>query len=205
MKFIKKIPITDQSIKKQLVFDGWTKVKEPSSLWQYILISIPLMLCSIFIYLILIFNINQSIYKYFDIQGGLWLTLRNINMFSLLFLLEVYIFTLAHELIHLLFIPNALKSDKICLGITPFYGFVYTSEQILKYKFLISSIMPFFILSIILPVLLNFLGFLTINACLLCLLNAFGSSVDLLNIVLICMQVPNKSMLINNGFETYYK
>lgn len=103
MKFIKKIPITDQSIKKQLLFDGWTKVKEPSSLWQYILISIPLMLCSIFIYLMLIFNINQSIYKYFDIQSGLFLTLRNINIFSIPFLLEVYIFTIAHELIHYLF------------------------------------------------------------------------------------------------------
>lgn len=205
MKFIKKIPTADQSLKKQLLSYGWTIVKEPSNIWKSILVSIPLMFFSISIYLMLIFNINQIIYKYFDIQSGLFLTLRNINIFSIPLLLEVYIFTIAHELIHLLFIPNALKSDNVYLGITPFYGFVYTSEQISKYRFLISSIMPFFILSIILPVLLNFFGFLTINTCLLCLLNALGSSVDLLNIILICIQVPNKSMLINNGFETYYK
>lgn len=41
--------------------------------------------------------------------------------------------------------------------------------------------------------------------CLLCVINAYGSCVDLLNIVLISVQVPKDSYIKMNGAETYYR
>jgi hypothetical protein len=39
----------------------------------------------------------------------------------------------------------------------------------------------------------------------LVIFNAMASSVDILNLILIMFQVPPKSFIINNGFETYYR
>lgn len=39
----------------------------------------------------------------------------------------------------------------------------------------------------------------------LCLLNAMGGCVDLLNMFFIGIQVPKGGIIINNGHETYYK
>ncbi|MGV8906228.1 MAG: DUF3267 domain-containing protein, partial [Acetobacterium sp.] len=110
-----------------------------------------------------------------------------------------------HEFLHACFIPNVLKSDKIYWGINGFFGFVFTTEKIKKGRFLIISIMPFILLSVILPLILNILGLLNGYIILLCLINAMGSSVDCLNMCLIAIQVPNGSHIMNNGFETYFK
>ncbi|VYU37450.1 hypothetical protein [Clostridium tertium] len=39
----------------------------------------------------------------------------------------------------------------------------------------------------------------------LCVINAMGSSVDCLNILLILKQVPKNSYIVSNGSETYFK
>lgn len=202
MKFIKNIPEEDDLLKIKLLNNDWHILKEPSSIKNSILISIPLMLFLAFIYLRLIAYINPNIYVFFDIKRKLFSTLRSID---LPFLISFYIFTLIHEFIHLIFIPNAFKSDKVYIGIKLTYGFVYTSEEIIKSRFIILVIMPFLILSIIAPIVLNMLDLLSINICLLGLFNAIGSSVDLLSIILVVTQVPNKSILRSNGIRTYFK
>ncbi|MDI2882308.1 metalloprotease family protein [Clostridioides difficile] len=73
-----------------------------------------------------------------------------------------------------------------------------------KCRFLIVSIMPFVLLSIILSILLNILGVISEYTILLCLINALGSCVDLLNICLISIQVPSKYYIKINRFETYF-
>lgn len=204
MKYTKYLPKTDKNLSNQLVTDGWKKIKEPSNLTLATLISIPFMiLCSI-IFLGLIFYINPDYKNFFKFSDSISFTIK-INLKTFLFLVGIYSFTLLHELIHAVFIPNALKSDKVYFGVRLLYGFVYTNEKISKFSFIIVSIMPFIILSIIFPILLNTFGLLNNYILFLCLLNTLGSSVDFLNIFLILTQVPNKSYLITNGFETYFK
>ncbi|WP_338558707.1 DUF3267 domain-containing protein [Paraclostridium sordellii] len=204
MKYTKYLPKTDKNLSNQLLTDGWKKIKEPSNLTLATLISIPFMLFCSIIFLGLIFYINPDFKNFFKFSDSISFTIK-INLKTLLFLVGIYSFTLLHELIHAVFIPNALKSDKVYFGVLLLYGFVYTNEKISKLRFVIVSIMPFIILSIIFPILLNTFGLLNNYILFLCLLNALGSSVDFLNIFLILTQVPNKSYLIINGFETYFK
>ena len=51
---------------------------------------------------------------------------------------------------------------------------------------------------------LRIFGLLNGFVCLLCLINAGGSCVDLLNIILIAIQVPKDSYIVNSGVETYF-
>ncbi|MBS6022445.1 MAG: DUF3267 domain-containing protein [Paeniclostridium sordellii] len=204
MKYTKYLPKTDKNLSNQLLTDGWKKIKEPSNLTLATLISIPFMLFCSIIFLGLIFYINPDYKNFFKFSDSISFTIK-INLKTFLFLVGIYLFTLLHELIHAVFIPNALKSDKVYFGVRLLYGFVYTNEKISKFRFIIVSIMPFIILSIIFPILLNTFGLLNNYILFLCLLNALGSSVDFLNIFLILTQVPNKSYLIINGFETYFK
>lgn len=204
MKYTKYLPKTDKNLSNQLLTDGWKKIKEPSNLTLATLISIPFMLFCSIIFLSLIFYINPDFKNLFKFSDSIRFTIQ-INLKTLLFLAGIYLFTLLHELIHAIFIPNALKSDKVYFGVRLLYGFVYTTEKISKFRFIIVSIMPFIILSIIFPILLNAFGLLNNYILFLCLLNALGSSVDFFNIFLILTQVPNKSYLIINGFETYFK
>jgi hypothetical protein len=115
------------------------------------------------------------------------------------------VFNVIHEFLHACFIPNVLKSDKTYWGYNGFIGFVYTTEKIKKGRYLIISIMPFILLSVLLPFILNILGWLNGYTIFLCLINAVGSCVDCLNICLVAIQVPKGSYIVSNGLETYFK
>ena len=109
-----------------------------------------------------------------------------------------------HELLHAVFIPGFLKSGKTFFGFNGLFGFVFTTESIKKARFLIISVMPFIILSIVLPIVLNAFQLLNGFTVFLCLVNAAGSCVDFLNVALILFQVPDGNIIVSNGFETYY-
>lgn len=65
-------------------------------------------------------------------------------------------------------------------------------------------IAPFMTISIILPLFLGVLGLMNGFIFFLVIFNAMASSVDVLNLVLILFQTPANSVIITNGFETYY-
>lgn len=109
-----------------------------------------------------------------------------------------------HELIHAAFIPNITKSDKTFWGLNGLFGFVFTTEPINKGRFLIISCMPFLLLSFCALPIAYLCGFLNTYTFLLFFINAAGSCVDFLNIILIIFQVKGNRAIINNGFETYY-
>ena len=118
---------------------------------------------------------------------------------------------LLHELIHAIFIPNFLSSNKTALGITYFGGFVYSEDVISKKRFILSLLAPFVLLSIILPGILDALGLLNPTSSLFIqtfyfiLLNAAGSCVDVFSVILILTQAPADSYLTCNGMKTYWK
>lgn len=204
MRYIKKIPPVDKELGKELISDGWTKLKEPSNLIISILLSVPFMFINAAISIVIAYYLYPPLNELLKSEQDPSFSIT-INLFSLIYVAIIFAFMTVHEFLHACFIPNGLKSDKTYWGINCFIGFVFTTEKIKKGRFLIISIMPFILLSVILPFILNVLGLLNGYSILLCLMNATGSCVDCLNICLIAIQVPNGSHIINNGVETYFK
>ncbi|HZK54807.1 MAG TPA: DUF3267 domain-containing protein [Desulfosporosinus sp.] len=204
MRYINKIPPADKELGNELISQGWAKLKEPSNLGISILLSTPFMFINGAISMVIAFFLYPPVKELLYSEQVPSLSFE-VNITSLIYVLIIFIFMAVHELIHACFIPNGLRSDKTYWGINGLFGFVFTSEKIKKGRFLIISIMPFIILSVILPFILNSLGLLNGYTILLCLINATGSCVDCLNMCLVAIQIPNGSYIVNNGFETYFK
>jgi len=198
MKYVKKIPSTDKDLRNSLLNEGWNEIKGPSNLLSATLMSIPFMILSgLICYFILL--------QFTDLFANI-LSTRSFSInIRLDYILFAFLLILSHELIHAAFIPDFLKSDDIYFGIRPWGGFVYTTQKLGKARFLLISVAPFVIISVTLPIVLGLLNLLSGVIAALILLNALASSVDMLSSLLILFQVPNGAMIVNNGFETYYK
>lgn len=202
MKFVRKIPATDKKLSKKLVADGWTKIKEPKNLFTAILASIPFIIINGILAIFIIIQFYNPIVNIMDKQSFSIV----IDIFDIIyFVIGLLILIIVHELIHMIFIPHFIKSDKVCWGITLNGGFVATTEKILKSRFIIISTMPMIILSIFLPIILGVCNVLNGFIVFLIIFNAMASSVDILNLFLIVFQAPKNSYILSNGFETFIK
>lgn len=200
MKLRKKLPQSDPILHVELINNGWIPMKEPKNLISAILLSIPLMIVASMISIGVI-NIFSSIFlrDFGFSSGAITITIK----FSIILWLALLM--IIHELLHLMFIPNFMKSEKTFVGLTLLGAFVITEEEISKSRYIFITVAPFIILSIILPLILSVVGLLTTTLKILVLLNAMGSSVDLLNLLLIMKQVPKHATLTCNGPNTYWK
>lgn len=203
MKYTKNKPKTDQKLSEQLRKDAWNQIREPKGFVAAFMASLPFMLIGVCItYLVTIPFYNSDSFKHFFINGFS----ITVDLTSLpIGLVAMYLFIVAHKMLHAVAIPNFLKSEKTFWGLSLQGGFVFSTEVMSKRRFYLISILPLCVLSIILPLVLGFLGLLTPFMFFLILINSMGSSIDLLNIALIAFQVPTGSKIINNGFETFYK
>jgi len=204
MRYVKKIPPTDKDLSNKLISTRWTKLKEPSNLGIATLLSLPFIFINGAISMFIAYYLYSPLKELLNSKQDFSFSFT-VNLFTLIYFVIILVFMAIHEFFHACFIPNILKSDKTYWGINIFYGFVFTTEKIKKGRFLIISIMPLILLSVIFPFILNILGWLNSYTILLCLINAMGSCVDCLNICLVAIQVPNGSYILNNGFETYFK
>jgi hypothetical protein len=204
MNYSKNLPSIDIAISKKLSDEGWMKLKEPSSLSAMFLVSLPFMVINGLITGGLIYLLYQPMREFFrgDVDMSFTVT---INVFSLVYILGFVVFITLHELIHAIFIPNIFRSNKTLWGIIGLGVFIYTSEIISKRRFIMISIMPYVVLSLLFPLILLILGGLNGYTILLCLINAMGSSVDFLNVYLILTQVPDNASILANGRETYFR
>ena len=199
MKIIKKLPDLNESLHKELIDSGWKILKEPGSLVGAIILSIPFMIINLFIAIVVLGTISTISFEEFGFTPDSFSITINLGM--IIALIAVIII---HELLHLVFIPNFTRSSKTFVGLTLHGGFVITEEEIAKSRYILISIAPFLIGSIILPFSLGIFGLLTPPVKLLVLLNAMASSVDILNLLLVLKQVPQNAILINNGPKTYW-
>ncbi|NLB21416.1 MAG: DUF3267 domain-containing protein [Clostridium sp.] len=204
MKFIREIPKADEAVTVKLEEEGWKPLKEPEGIQKATLYSLPFMLINSLIFTIMIYNIYPP-FKAFLNQDEFSINFNMNFVTVIVFIGTMYGFLSVHEFIHALFIPKILTSDKIFWGLTGSFGFVYTTEKMKRNRFLLVSIMPLLILSFILPLTLASLGLLNGFIIFLCLVNAGGSSVDILNMAIVGSQVPKDSYIVNNGFKTYFK
>ncbi|WP_163100380.1 DUF3267 domain-containing protein [Peribacillus alkalitolerans] len=200
MKIQNKLPKSNPSLHLELINDRWIPMKEPKNLTNAILLSIPLMIIAAIISIGVI-NIFSSIsLRDFGLTPNAITITINLSIIFLLVLLLIF-----HELLHLIFIPNFIKSEKTYVGFTLFGGFVITEEEISKSRYIFITIAPFLVISIIMPLILSLFGLLTTTLKFLIILNSMASSVDLLNLLLIIKQVPKNATLKSNGPKTYWK
>jgi len=200
VRFINKLPKSNPTVHLELINNKWMPLREPKNVISAILVSTPLMIIAALISIWIIKMISSISLNEFGFTQSKFEFTFNLNLIVWLFVLVVI-----HELIHLIFIPNFIKSEKTYVGMMLFGGFVITEEEISKSRYMIITIAPFVIISIILPLLLSMLGLLTTTMKFLIILNAMASSVDLLNLLLIMKQVPKKAIIKNNGPNTYWK
>ncbi|MEH7180211.1 DUF3267 domain-containing protein [Neobacillus vireti] len=200
MKIVTKFPKGNPGLYSDLIKSGWVPLKEPKNLISAILLSIPLMIVAAIISIGIINIFSSFSFGEFGLTSDSISININLGIIFWLFLLLIL-----HELLHLIFIPNFIQSEKTYTGLTFFGGFVITEEEISKSRYLFITIAPFMILSIIMPFLLGGLGLLTPTLKFLIILNSMASSVDILNLLLIIKQVPKHAILKNNGTNTYWK
>jgi hypothetical protein len=202
MRYISKIPQADPELREALLADGWKKIKEPSGLFFAFLLSIPFIIINASICYLALFLVNpshsQMVYDFLFSSDSWFFTIR----FD--YIIYVYLFIIAHEIIHLVFIPNFYRSEITYFGIKPWGGFVFTTEKLSKSRFLLVTVAPFVIISVLIPIILGLADLLSGFLVFLFFLNALSSSVDMLNATSIAIQVPSGSNIVNNGFETYY-
>jgi hypothetical protein len=194
------MPDYSESLHLELIKNGWVPMKEPKNVLSAIFLSIPFMIFNglISIGVINIFS-NLTLKEFGFTSNTISIYINIVDILLIVLLLIV------HELLHLIFIPNFIKSEKTIIGLSWFGGFVATEEKIEKSRFIWITIAPFIIISVILPLVLSFCGLLTSTMKFLILLNSMGSCVDVLILLLIIKQVPQDGTLKSNGQKTYWK
>jgi hypothetical protein len=204
LKVRNKFPEYNEEKNKSLLADGWVVLKEPKNIILTMLCSIPLMIFLSLISVGIISFFSPILLQDFGIQqNGLLLTINFPDI--IVALIIIYAIIYIHEIIHLIFIPDFLHSDTTFLGLSWFGGYTYTEEVITKARFVIIGAMPFLIISVLYVVILGVTGYLTPLLKLVCIMNALGSSVDFFTILLVLLQVPDKSKIVMNGPLSYHK
>jgi hypothetical protein len=193
--------VGDTQKQRDLIAGQWVKLEEPKNMLTVILTSVPFMILNATITLLIAGMFVPVSPEYFGI-GGTSFSFQ-IDLLPLLF--GVVGILAAHELVHVLCIPDFIRSDTTCMGLTFGGGFVYTEEKLTRTRYLLISFAPFIVISLILPCILGMLHLLSPLIVGLLVLNSLGSSVDILIAVLVLMQVPSTAYLVANGRDTYWK
>jgi hypothetical protein len=193
--------VGDKQKQLDLIANHWVKLEEPGNMLTAILASIPFMALNATITLLIVGMFVPVSLEYFGIAGTSFSF--QIDLLPLLF--SVLGILVAHELIHLLCIPDFIRSDTTYMGITYVGGFIYTEEKLTRTRFIIISFAPFITISLILPFILGMLNLLSPVIIGVLLLNSLGSSVDILVALHVLIQVPSRAHLVATGMDTYWK
>lgn len=203
MKIENGYPKFNEEFHEKLLKDGWRELKEPKSFKSYVVFSIPFMIINVLICQLIIGMFTQN----YTISGTI--TSETFFEFLLIFIKTFVLIPITlivvHELIHLIFVPNFIKSENTYIGLTFFGGYVYTKEAITKYRFCLVNLAPFIFLSIILNAILGTLGLYNASIIAFIFFNSIGSSADMLGLILVLLQVPKDACLTMNGIRTYWK
>jgi Putative zincin peptidase len=199
------LPKFDQEFHEKLLKDGWKDLKEPKSLMGSVALSVPFMIVN---FLICIWIMEISTSRMAPDQKMIIIDVYYVPVI----ILAAIVLVVVHELIRLLFIPNFIKSDNTYIGFTYYIVYVYTKEALTKYRLCLILIAPFVFLSIIFNAISGLLGLYAVslhpfNLLLIAfvIFNSIGSSVDILSLILVLLQVPKDAYLIMNGMRTYWK
>lgn len=201
MRYARELPKTDKELTVRLLDQGWKRLREPGGLLTAVLLSIPFMILNGVISWFLFLRNHMPL---IIVTSGSTLSV-NLDFNIIEALLIVLFIVLFHEFCHLVFIPDFIKSEKTYWGIWYMGGFVFTEEELSKSRFIMISLAPFIVISVIIPVILELLGLLNSLISFAAFINALGASVDLLILTIVVFQVPSNVRIKSNGSETFYK
>lgn len=201
MKYISKIPKADINLNGKMINNGWKMLKEPKNLVTATLISLPISIINIYLCMLFMKWINKDLLTIVNsiVYGG-----KITFTIKFMYIVYIYLYILLHEVIHLILIPNFTKSKSTFISVKLWGGFVYTEEVIKKRRYLIITILPFIILSFVVPLLMTLVGINPMIILTLSIINSAGASVDVLSFILLLFQVPKNSSIKNNGMKTFY-
>jgi hypothetical protein len=151
-----KFPQINSERHSELIASNWIQLREPKNIVSTMLAAIPLMILNTLLSTTVLGIFSPLSLADFGIAPSQTIMLT-IHLQDLAYLIGL---VFIHELIHLVFILNFLISDKTFLGITYFGGFVYSEEAISKSRYILITLAPFVLLSIILPGILGVLDLL---------------------------------------------
>ncbi|MBN1455695.1 MAG: DUF3267 domain-containing protein [Methanomicrobia archaeon] len=197
-----RLPPTDPERLGDLQNRGWVRLGEPKCALTALLVSLPLMAVTAALTLGIFTLFAAFSREDLGFAGPSFSLSFSISLPLVLGILAVLV---CHELSHLLFIPNVLRSDSTGVGMTVLGAVVYTEEVLSRSRHLLISIAPFAIISVLVPIVLGIAGLLTPAFFVPILLNSLGSSVDLLIAMLVLTQVPAGASLVSNGRVTCWK
>ncbi|MEI7025611.1 DUF3267 domain-containing protein [Paenibacillus sp. y28] len=200
MKIVTRLPAVNQQKHLDLLNEGWVLLKEPRTMAMALLCSVPLMLLGGFVTFGLIALTSDISWSMFGFEAQSFsMTIRLDYILALILLL------LIHESLHLLFIPHFISSTTTLIGLTYAGGFVYTEQELSKSRYIVITVAPYIVISLVLPLLFGALGIFTPLLKLAVLLNALASSVDMLNLLIVSGQVPSRARIKSNGSNTYWR
>lgn len=169
-----------------------------------ILISVPLMIANLVISGLVIILTAPAILDQIPVRAGSFsVSIYLTDLLLMIVLLALLLFV--HEFLHLALIPGFIWSQKNYAGLTYAGPFVATGEVLTRRRFVMISVTPFIVLSILLPLIAGAAGMLSPLLSIIVLLNALGASVDMLSMFLALTQVPPGSRMVCNGMNTYWK
>ncbi|ARI77159.1 DUF3267 domain-containing protein [Halobacillus mangrovi] len=200
MKIAHGLPDNSKTEQEKLIQQGWNPLKEPDSFLTAVVLSIPLMFLNAWAGVFIIKSVSTLTFAEFGLTKDGFVASIGIIQVILFFLTIV-----VHELLHLVCIPHFLKSKKTYIGFTFFGGYVSSEEQLSKARFALISLCPFLALSVLLPLGLGMMGWLTPTLKFLIIFNAISSCVDILGLLLVLTQIPKNSVIKNNGTKTFWK
>ncbi|HDS44510.1 MAG TPA: DUF3267 domain-containing protein [Methanomicrobia archaeon] len=200
MQIFARLPPADPERLRDLQDRGWVRVREPKRALMTLLVSLPFMAVTAAL-TIGIFTLFSAV-SLEDLGFAGSSFSFSISLPLVLGILAVLVF---HELFHLLLIPDVLRSDSTGVGITALGAFVYTEDVLSRSRYLLITLTPFTIISLLFPIVLGIAGLLTPSFFFPILLNSMSSSVDLLTAILVLTQVPPGASLVSTGSITCWK
>jgi len=129
------------------------------------------------------------------------------------FLLVVVFFVPLHELVHALCHPESGMSDKTIIGIQlkNFSIFTHYTDSMTRTRLLVTTIMPFILLSIVPIIVISFFQILSLSTEMIPLLvfmsiiNGMASSADIMVFTLVLFQIPNHAITKGHRWKIYWK
>ncbi|AZB42724.1 DUF3267 domain-containing protein [Bacillus sp. FJAT-42376] len=199
MKWRIGLPKADEKIHEKLAAGGWQPLKEPLSIGGVLLCSVPFLIISTLLsFLIIQLFAPLSLEEIGVKEGGLSVSISFSFIGGLVLLMTV------HQLLHLLMVPHFWRSSLTWAGLHALGAFVYSEEKIPKRRLYFLLISPYFLLSVILPVMAGCFGKLNTDLKLLILINAAGSCTDLLMLFLVLF-VPSGTIIRSSGHRSFWK
>ncbi len=200
MKIKVRQPKFNEILHVALINKGWKPLQEPKNLASAIFLSIPFMFINLMIAIGIIKIFSFVSLGEFGLSSSSFTFTINLHVF-----ISLIVLVALHELFHLILIPDFIGSPNTYIGLTLYGGFVVTEEEIAKKRFILITCAPFLIISILAPLLIGSVGWMTPLAKQLSLLNALASSVDMVYLFLVINQVPTNAVIKNNGPKTYWR